>query len=93
VIGDLLVRDITSTHILQVLEPIWNEKTETAQRVRGRIENILDWATARGYRQGLNPARWKGALDHILLAPKKAKKVRHHPGVGYAYAPVFRGYR
>lgn len=78
IIGKLSVGDVTLPHILKVLEPIWTSKTETATRLRGRIENILDWATVRGYRQGENPARWRGHLDKVLAAPRKAAKVEHH---------------
>lgn len=74
-IGNMLVADITHTHILQILEPIWKTKTETATRVRGRLESVLDWATVRGYRVGNNPARWKGHLDKLLPAPGKITKV------------------
>jgi integrase len=76
-IGGLLVRDIELTHILAILEPIWTTKTETATRLRGRIEQILDWATARGHRQGLNPARWRGHLDKLLAKPSKVARVEH----------------
>lgn len=78
VIGKMLVGDITHNHILQILEPIWKTKTETATRVRGRIESVLDWATVRGFRKGDNPARWKGHLDKLLAAPSKISKVEHH---------------
>ena len=81
VIGKMLVRDVTHTHILEILEPIWKTKTETATRVRGRIESVLDWATVRGFRKGENPARWKGHLDKILPAPGKVAKVEHHDAV------------
>lgn len=77
-IGALLVRDLTVTHILEVLQPIWKTKTETATRVRGRIEAVLDWAAVRGYRQGENPARWKGHLEQLLPKPSKVSKVEHH---------------
>lgn len=75
--GDLQVRDIALPHILAALEPIWQTKTETATRVRGRIEQVLDWATARGYREGLNPARWRGHLDKLLAKPSKVSKTEH----------------
>ncbi len=89
VLGNMLVRDIELPHILAVLEPIWKTTTETASRLRGRIEKILDWATTSGYRDGLNPARWKGHLDVKLLAPGKLKKVKHHPAVQVAEAGAF----
>jgi integrase len=77
-IGDLQVRDVALPHVLAVLQPIWRTKTETASRLRGRIESVLDWATARGYREGLNPARWKGHLDHLLPSPRRIMKSGHH---------------
>lgn len=81
VIGQLHVADVKQTHVLQILEPIWASKTETATRLRGRIENVLDWAKARGYRTDENPARWRGHLDKLLSAPEKTTKVIHHPAV------------
>jgi integrase len=69
--------------VMKVLEPIWKTKPETASRVRGRIESILDWATARGYRKGENPARWRGHLDKLLPARGKVQKVKHHPALPY----------
>jgi len=80
-IGKLLVRDIRPAHVIAVLEPIWTTKTETATRVRSRIELVLDYATARGYREGVNPARWKGNLDAALPSPAKVAPVRHHAAV------------
>ncbi|MEO8022103.1 integrase arm-type DNA-binding domain-containing protein [Polaromonas sp.] len=81
VIGRLRVRDITLAHILDVLQPIWKTKTETAVRVRGRMETVLDWAAVRGYRDGENPARWKGHLEQMLPKPSKVSKVVHHGAV------------
>ena len=81
VIGALSVQDIGLPQVLAVLEPIWRTKTETASRLRGRIELVLDWATARGYRVGLNPARWRGHLDKMLPKPGKVAKVEHHPAL------------
>lgn len=78
VMGKLLARDVGLPHVLEVLRPIWKTKTETATRVRARIESVLDWATAHGYREGLNPARWKGHLDAILAPASKVAKVEHH---------------
>jgi integrase len=89
VLGKLLVRDIGLPHVLQVLEPIWQTKTETAARVRGRIESVLDWATTRGYREGANPARWKGLLDTVLPAASRVKKVRHFPALPVSDAAAF----
>ncbi len=81
-IGKLLVRDIRPAHVISVLEPIWTTKTETATRVRSRIELVLDYAAARGFREGLNPARWKGNLDAALPNASKVAPVRHHAAVG-----------
>lgn len=82
-IGRQPIADIDTAAILGILEPIWLTKTETASRVRGRVESILDWATVRGYRQGENPARWKGHLDKLLPARSKVQKVEHHPALPY----------
>ena len=84
VIGRMLVRDVQQAHILKILEPIWTTKTETASRLRGRIENVLDYASARGYRQGDNPARWRGHLDKIPATPGKVARVEHHAALDYA---------
>jgi len=89
VIGRLLVRDVRQAHILKILEPIWTTKTETASRLRGRIENVLDYAAARGYRSGDNPARWRGHLDKILATPSKVAKVEHHSALDYAGVGAF----
>ena len=82
--GSLLVRDIELAHVMAVLQPIWTSMTETASRVRGRIEVVLDWATTSGYRSGENPARWRGHLSNLLAAPKKIKNEQH-----YAAVPVW----
>src|SRR6478735_7692391 len=74
-IGKMLVRDIRPAHVIGVLEPIWTTKTETATRVRSRIELVLDYATAHGFREGVNPARWKGNLDAALPNPSKVAPV------------------
>jgi integrase len=76
--GALPVAGVEVPHVLDALRPIWTEKTETASRLRGRIELVLDWATARGYRQGLNPARWRGHLDKLLPRPSKVSHSQHH---------------
>jgi len=83
VIGNLSVQAIDVGLVMKALEPIWTSKPETAARVRGRIENILDWATARDYRDGDNPARWKGHLENLLPARGKVQTVRHHPAMPY----------
>lgn len=77
-IGDLPVSEIQLSHIIQILESIWLTKTETAKRIRGRIENVLDWATVSGFREGENPARWKGHLENIFPKPSKIAQVKHH---------------
>ena len=74
---------------MRVLEPIWTAKPETASRLRGRIEIILNWARVRGYREGENPARWKGHLDHLLPAKSKVRRVQHHAAMPYAELPGF----
>lgn len=81
VIGKVHVSDIQQAHILQILEPVWATKTETASRLRGRIENVLDWARVRGFRSGENPARWRGHLDKLLATPGKISKVEHYKAI------------
>lgn len=78
IIGDLPVSRVDTAQVLRVLQPIWTAKAETASRLRGRIESILDWARVQGYREGENPARWKGHLDMTLPARTKVAKVVHH---------------
>ncbi len=78
IIGKLPVADVELPHIIKILEPIWTTKTETATRVRQRIEAVLAWATVSGYRTGDNPARWRGNLEHALARPSKVRKVQHH---------------
>lgn len=88
VIGELPVADIATGHVLQILEPIWQEKPETASRIRGRIETLLDAAKARGYRDGENPARWRGHIAQIL--PARSKLTRgHHKALPYTELPAF----
>jgi integrase len=89
VFGKLPVSAIDTALVMKVLEPIWTTKTETATRIRGRMESVLDWAAVRGYREGENPARWKGHLDHLLPKRSKVAKVNHHPALAYADAPDF----
>ena len=89
VMGRLLVKDVAQPHVLRVLEPIWKTKTETATRIRGRMESVLDWATARHYRQGDNPARWKGHLDNLLASPTRIQKVVHHKAVALENMSAF----
>ena len=78
IIGDLSVSDIEVRHVESVLKPIWEAKTETATRVRQRIESVMSWATAREYRSGDNPARWQGILEHYLPKPSKIREIKHH---------------
>ena len=87
--GKLPVSAIDTGMIMRVLEPIWTTKTETAGRVRGRIERVLDWAKVHGYRDGENVARWHGRLDKLLPARSKIAKVEHHPALHYSQVPVF----
>ena len=89
ILGSLPVRVIDVAHVMKVLDPIWRVKPETASRVRGRIEAILDWARARGYRQGENPARWRGHLSHQLPRRSKVRRVKHHPALPYAEMGTF----
>ena len=89
VIGKLSVDRVELAHIVKILEPLWQDKTETATRVRGRIESVLAYATVSGFRQGDNPARWKGNLDAVLPKPGKLKKVQHHKALPIAEVPAF----
>jgi integrase len=89
VIGNLAVRDVDTELVLRVLEPIWTKKSETATRVRGRIERILDWARVRGYRAGENPARWRGHLDKLLPSALNRKGRKHHAAMPYDELPAF----
>jgi len=86
--GDVPVAQIETSHVLAALEPIWTAKPETASRVRGRIENVLDAAKVQGARSGENPARWRGHLDHILPKPEKLAR-GHHAALPYADLPAF----
>lgn len=88
-IGSKPVDQITVDDVLIILAPIWQTKTETASRVRSRIENVLDYATAKKYRTGPNPALWRGHLDKLLPSPKSIAKVVHHPALPYADLPSF----
>lgn len=88
-LGKLAVADIDTPLVLRVLRPIWESKTETASRVRQRIEAVLAWATVNHYRTGDNPARWKNLLDKALPKPTKVTKVVHHPSLDYREAPAF----
>ncbi len=88
VIGDLPIAEVGTEHVMSILEPIWKAKPETASRVRGRIETILDAAKARGYRQGENPARWRGHIAQIL--PARSRLTRgHHKALSYGDLRAF----
>lgn len=86
-LGKMLVQDITVQDVLRVLQPIWTDKTETASRVRGRIEAVLSWATVAGHRTGDNPARWSGNLKELLPAPSKVAKETNQPALMIDDAP------
>src|SRR5262249_16157575 len=89
-IGDMPVKAVDTAAVVRVLTPIWTAIPETAMRLRGRIEDVLDAARVQGCRDGDNPARWRGHLDHLL--PKRKKKregVQHLPALPYAEAPAF----
>ncbi|GLK71561.1 integrase arm-type DNA-binding domain-containing protein [Ancylobacter dichloromethanicus] len=89
IVGDLAIGQIDTALVLKVLEPIWRVKPETASRTRGRIEAVLDWAQARGYRQGENPARWRGHLDKLLPSKAKVRRVEHHGALPFLRVPAF----
>jgi integrase len=86
-LGKMLVQDITTQDVLRALQPIWADKTETAKRVRGRIEAVLSWATVAGHRTGDNPARWAGNLKELLPAPSKVATEGNHPALALDDAP------
>jgi integrase len=88
-IGSLPVAAVDTSLVMKVLQPIWSAKPETASRLRGRIEAILNWATVSEFRTGLNPARWRGHLDNLLPARSKIAKVEHHAALPYADVPAF----
>jgi integrase len=88
-VGALDVQAVDTDAVLDVLRPIWTTKTETASRVRQRIEAVLDYATAIKARTGENPARWKGHLDNLLPKPSKVRAVKHHAALDWRQAPVF----
>ena len=87
--GDHLVADVATGDVMRVLEPMWQTKTETATRLRSRIEAVLDYATARGWRAGDNPARWRGHLAKLLPAPGKIAKVQHQPALPWRDGGAF----
>jgi integrase len=89
VFGGVPVQAVDTGMVMKALEPIWTTIPETASRTRGRIEQVLDWATARGYRKGDNPARWRGHLDKLLPPRAKVRKVKHHAAIAHAGLPAF----
>jgi integrase len=89
VLGDLPVASIDTALVVKCLEPIWRVKSQTAKRVRGRIESVLNFATVSGFRQGDNPARWRGHLDNMLPASAKVRAVKHYAALPYAELPEF----
>jgi hypothetical protein len=89
VIGSLPVAAVDTALVVKVLGPIWKTKTETASRLRGQIESILDWATVSLYRQGDNPARWRGHLENLLADPGRVAKVAHHTALPWQAAGTF----
>jgi integrase len=88
-IGDLPVDEVSTPHIVKVLEAIWKDKPETASRVRGRIERVLGWAQVRGFRSGDNPARWRGHLQELFPSKGKIQKTKHHPAMPFTEVPAF----
>jgi len=86
-LGRMLVQDITTQDVLRVLQPLWMDKTETASRLRGRIEAVLSWATVAGHRTGDNPARWAGNLKELLPPPSKVANEGNHPALALEDAP------
>jgi hypothetical protein len=84
-----MVQDVDMPHVMSILEPVWKTKTETAVRLRGRLESILDWAAVRGYRAGPNPARWKSHLAVMLPAPSKVANAEHHAALPHGEMPEF----
>ena len=89
IIGNMNVAAVNTALVLKILEPIWKEKTATASRLRGRIENVLSWAAVRKYRSGDNPARWKGHLDQLLVKPSKIATVEHLAALPYQEIGAF----
>ena len=89
VFGSFPVSEVDTSLLVKVLSPIWKDKTETAKRLRGRIERILGWATTSGFRQGENPARWRGHFENLLAEPSKIQIVKHHPSLPWKEIPNF----
>jgi integrase len=89
VIGRLPVATIDTALIMKTLSPVWEKAPESGSRIRGRVESILDWATVSGFRQGDNPARWSGHLEHLLAAPRKLRPIEHLAAMAYQQVPAF----
>ena len=88
-LGSIDVKAIETVHVLDILNPIWNAKPETANRVRQRIEAVLDYASAKGLRTGTNPARWRGHLQNLLAKPSSVRQVQHHAALDWRQLPQF----
>jgi integrase len=89
VFGHLPVAEVDTDLVMRAIEPLWRTKTETASRTRQRIEAVLDWATVRQYRQGPNPAAWRGHLSNLLPSKARMQPVKHHPALAYSAIPAF----
>jgi len=89
IIGHLPVNHVDTALVMRCIEPIWATKTETASRLRGRVESVLDWSAVRGYRKGDNPARWRGHLDKLLPRPSQVVRVKHHAALPYTEVGTF----
>jgi integrase len=87
--GAVTVRDVDVGMVMKAIEPLWTTKPETAGRVRGRIEAVLDWAKARAFRDGENPARWRGHLSNLLPPRSKVRTVKHHAALPYSEIEAF----
>jgi integrase len=87
--GELPIEAVDVGLVLKALEPIWSAKPETASRVRGRIEAVLDWGASRGYRQGDNPARWRGHIENLLPKRSKVRRIEHHAALPYTEMSAF----
>jgi integrase len=89
IFGRVPVQQIDTALVLKAIEPIWTDKPETASRLRGRIEAVLDWAKARGYRESENPARWRGHLKHLVSNRSRKRKINHHAALPFGQLPEF----
>jgi integrase len=89
VFGEDPIAAVDTGLVVKALKPIWTARPETASRVRGRIESIIDWAATRGYREGENPARWRGHLENLFPAKSKVRRVEHRAALLYAEIGAF----